>query len=65
MATLSIIEIDHNQIKDLWKRGHISYELYCSLQDSQTWEHYKIELEGLRKLGQRHHSETLVIEAKG
>ena len=65
MATLSIVEFNHNCIKELWAKGHISFELYAALQDDRLWKDYEMELDGVRKLAQRHHSETIDLKLTG
>lgn len=64
MSIRTIIEVNHDYIQSLRDEGHISGDLYqqiCAAYTSSRWDH---DVQGIRILGSRHHSETLKLEVK-
>lgn len=65
MSTRTIIEINHDYLHDLEKGGHISHELSRFITDGKNWPEVPITRpQGVKVLGQRHHSETLKLVVK-
>lgn len=65
MSQRSIVEINHDYIWDLEKDGHLSHEFAQFLTGgSDGRERNRLDVRGIRYLGQRHHSETLKLEVR-
>lgn len=64
MSTRTIIEINHDYLQDLHDKGHIGLALFmtlCSSGNMDTMNADRKKPQGIRALGQRHHSETLKL----
>jgi len=64
MSIRTIIEVNHDYINQLVERGHISEQLRDAIFSERTLEVYSVELQGIRRLAQRHHSDEIIIEVK-
>jgi len=64
MSIRTIVEFNHDRIEELVDRGHISRQLMDALCSERTMEIYSIELCGVKRLAQRHHSEEITIDVK-
>lgn len=62
MSIRTIVEFNHDYISQLHKDGHLSEELYRAILDSCGRDDPYRKVQGIRVLGQRHHSETLKLE---
>jgi hypothetical protein len=64
MSIRTVIEVNHDYIGRLLEDGHISQELYRWVQDHYVKSRATLPVQGMRILGQRHHSETLVLKVE-
>jgi hypothetical protein len=64
MSIRTVIEVNHDYIDRLLKDGHISRDLYSFMLETDTWRRKEMALQGVQFLGQRHHSETLVLKVQ-
>lgn len=64
MSIRTIIEVNHDHINQLVERGHISEQLRDAIFSERTLEVYSAELQGIRRLAQRHHSDEIIIKVK-
>lgn len=61
MSTRTVVEFNHDCIEDLKRAGHISEELFGMLCMAHSSRKPYGPIQGIRVLGQRHHSETLKL----
>ncbi len=64
MSTRTIVEFNHDCIADLKAAGHISRELFNVLCEATSNHKHFGPIQGIRILGQRHHSETLKLKVE-
>lgn len=63
MSTRTIIEINHDLLRDIASRPDALAEFVKRLGSGREWAE-RVTPNGIRILGQRHHTETLKLEVK-
>lgn len=64
MSIRTIVEFNHDRIEELMERGHISRQLMDALCSERTMELYSIDLCGVRRLAQRHHTDEITVKVR-
>lgn len=64
MSIRTVVEFNHDYVARMHENGDISERLYRWLLANYTKSRHEGEVQGVRILGTRHHSETLALKVQ-